>query len=72
MDQDTFFADRQISFYENGQCLYTVSLKDLGYSLDTKALKKGTVFKRRQDLEIPFKIVRDDNKFSETLSKEHF
>lgn len=72
MDQDTSFADRQISFYENGQCLYTVSLKDLGYSLDTKALKKGTVFKRRQDLEIPFKIVRDDNKFSETLSKEHF
>lgn len=67
------FLDTQVSFYENGECLYTTSLKALGYSLDTnEILKKGTIFRPKQDLKASLEIVRDDSRFTDTLSEEHF
>lgn len=81
---NTSFEKKQVSFYENGTCIYKISLKELGYSLDIKELendffqlktnviKKGTIFKPRQDLKIPFEITVNNDKFSEALSEEHF
>lgn len=81
---NTAFEDKTVSFYENGKSVYTVSLRELGYSLNTQTLetelfklkkeiwKKRTIFEPREDWKIPYEIVRDDNRLSETLSAEHF
>lgn len=81
---NTSFEKKQVSFYENNKCIYTVSLKELGYSINTEVLekelvqlkkeelKKLDIFKSRRNLEVPFELVKNDNKFSEALSEKYF
>lgn len=46
---NTAFEDKTVSFYENGKSVYTVSLRELGYSLNTQTLETE-LFKLKKEI----------------------
>ena len=78
------FADRELTFYEDGKEVYRVPMRELGYSLDENVLNAQlTAIKQERDAErqiiahpvnfrIGYQIQKDQEKEKTALSASHF
>lgn len=78
------FQNKTITFHEDGKDVYTVSMEQLGYSLDQDTLKSaletlkqersGTfkLFASQRDYKIDYQIIRDEAQEQAALSADHF
>ena len=80
---ETSFGEKQIYFYEDGEKVYTATLKELGYSFNLEHLEQALAQKRderlksrgivekREDLEVTYEIVKDEVEQAMTLTEEN-
>lgn len=78
------FADRAVSFYEDGEEVYRVTLKELGYSLDETVLKAQLdaikqerdadrqIIARPVNYKIGYELSKDQNQEKTALAASHF
>lgn len=80
----TTFQDKKIVFKENGADVYSLTLKDLGYSLDendlttqlTELQKKREanrkIFAEQENVNISYKVNKDAEQEKSALTVDHF
>ena len=78
------FESKQLTYVENGNTVYTVTLGNLGYSLDQADLlsqleqimeehqQNWKLFRGRENDVVTLNVQRDDQKFSDALTEGNF